>query len=204
MTDYNYAVSQIAHELGHRWAANASVLLNGERIPLGPTHWAAAVHLPAAFPYGRSFESDIMGGSTWKENPDGTFTQLDRDYYNPAKGFSWMALYLMGLARPDEVPPFFMLRNMQRTGQSDADGNPIFRGEKVPLTINDVIAAMGPRTPAFDVSQKKFNTAVVVITEPGKQPTQALLTAANNIAQKYVEYWAKTTGGRSTMTINQR
>jgi hypothetical protein len=204
MTDYNYAVSQIAHELGHRWAANASVLLNGERIPLGPTHWAAAVHLPAAFPYGRSFEADIMGGSTWKENPDGTFTQLDRDYYNPAKGWSWMALYLMGLARADEVPPFFMLRNLQRTGRTDADGKPIFRGEKVVITITDVIAAMGPRTPAYDVAQKQFNTAVVVITEAGKKPTPELLTAANNIAQKYIEYWAKTTGGRSTMTVNQR
>jgi hypothetical protein len=202
MTDYNYAVSQIAHELGHRWAASASVLLNDERIPLGPTHWAAAVHLPAAFPYGRSFEADIMGGSTWKENPGGTFTQLDRDYYNPAKGWSWMALYLMGLARADEVPPFFMLRNLQRTGQTDADGRPIFRGEKVVITINDVIAAMGPRTPAYDVAQKQFNTAVVVITEQGKKPTPELLTAANNIAQKYIEYWAKTTGGRSRMTVN--
>jgi hypothetical protein len=204
MSDYNYAVSQIAHELGHRWAASASALLNGERVPLGPTHWGAGVHLPAAFPYGRSYEADIMGGSTWQENPDGTFTQLDRDYYNPAKGWSWLALYLMGLARPDEVPPFFMLRNLQRTGQTDAEGRPIFRGDKTVITINDVIAAMGPRTPAFENSQKQFNTAVVVITEPGKQPTRELLTAANNIAQKYIDYWAKTTGGRSTMTVNQR
>jgi hypothetical protein len=204
MSDYNYAVSQIAHELGHRWAASASALLNGERVPLGPTHWGAGVHLPAAFPYGRSYEADIMGGSTWQENPDGTFTQLDRDYYNPAKGWSWLALYLMGLARPDEVPPFFMLRNLQRTGQTDAEGRPIFRGDKTVITINDVIAAMGPRTPSFENSQKQFNTAVVVITEPGKQPTRELLTAANNIAQKYIEYWAKTTGGRSTMTVNQR
>ena len=204
MTDYNYAVSQIAHELGHRWGASASAIVNGERIPLGPTHWAAGVHFPAAFPYGRPDESDIMGGSTWKENPDGTFTQLDRDFYNPAKGWSWPSLYLMGLARPDEVPPFFILRNLQRTGQNDAQGKPIYRGEKVVITVNDMIAAMGPRVPAVDASQKQFNTAIVVITEPGRQPTDVLLNNARNIGQKYVEWWSKTTGGRSTMTINPR
>jgi hypothetical protein len=204
MTDYNYAVSQIAHELSHRWAASAFAILNGERVPLGPTHWVAGVHLPAAFPYGRSYEADIMGGSTWKENPDGTFTQLDRDYYNPAKGYSWLALYLMGLARPEEVQPFFILRNLQRTGQSDAEGRPIYRGEKTMITINDVIAAMGPRTPVFDVAQKQFNTAIVVITEPGKQPTRELVMHANNIAQKWIDYWSKTTGGRATMTVNLR
>jgi hypothetical protein len=204
MTDYNYAVSQIAHELGHRWGADASAIVNGERINLGPTHWAAGVHFPAAFPYGRPYESDIMGGSTWQENADGTFTQLDRDFYNPAKGWSWPSLYLMGLARPDEVPPFFILRNLQRTGQNDAQGRPIYRGEKVVITVNDMIAAMGPRVPAVDASQKQFNTAVVVITEPGKQPTEVLLNNARNIAQKYIEWWSKTTGGRSTMTVNPR
>ena len=114
-----------------------------------------------------------MGGSTWKENGDGTYTQLDRDYYSPAKGWSWLALYLMGLAKPDEVPPFFILRNLQRTGQSDAAGHPIFKGDKTIITIQDVIAAMGPRVPDVDHAQKKFNTAIVVMTMPGKQPTKS-------------------------------
>ena len=202
MSDYNYAVSQIAHELGHRWAASASALVDGERIPLGPTHWAAGVHLPAAFPYGRSYEADIMGGSTWQENPDGTFTQLDRDFYNPAKGWSWFGLYLMGLASPEEVKPFFMLRNLQRTGRTDAEGRRIYRGDKIVITIDNVIAAMGPRAPAFDVAQKEFNTGILVITEPGKPPTDVLLRNANGIAQKWIDYWTTTTGGRSTMTVD--
>ena len=201
MTDYNYAVSQIAHELGHRWAANARAIVNGETIDLGPTHWGRGVHLQAAFPYGRPDEADIMGGSTWKENPDGTFTQLDRDYYNPAKGWSWLALYLMGLAKPEEVKPFFILRNLQPTGQQDANGHPIFRGDKTVITIENVIAAMGPRVPDFDHAQKKFNTAIVVMTEPGKKPTKELIAAANNIADRWIPYWSKTTGGRSVMTV---
>ena len=204
MTDYDYAVSQIAHELGHRWAAFATAIVDGEEITLGPTHWATAVHLPAAFPYGRPYEADIMGGSTWHENPDGTFTQLDRAFYNPAKGWSWLALYLMGLAPPEEVPPFFILRDLERLDRTDTEGRPIFQGDKVELTVDHVIDAMGPRTPPFGEAQTEFNTAIVVITEPGEAPTEILLHNANNIREKWIEYWDITTGGRSSMTADPR
>ncbi len=145
-----------------------------------------------------------MGGSTWKDNGDGTYTQLDRDYYSPAKGFSWLGLYLMGLARPEEVPPFFILRNLRRTGRTDAEGHPIFTGDKVVITIQDVIAAMGPREPDVDHSQKVFNTAFVVMTMPGKAPTPELLSAASHIAEHWIAYWSKVTGGRSTVTVSPR
>ncbi len=204
MHDYDYAMSQVGHELGHRWAADASAIVNGDTIQLGPVHWATGLHLPAAFPYNRPDEADAMGGSTWKDNGDGTYTQLDRDYYSPAKGFSWLGLYLMGLARPEEVPPFFILRNLRRTGRTDAEGHPIFTGEKVVITIQDVIAAMGPREPDFDHSQKVFNTAFVVMTMPGKAPTPELLSAASHIAEHWIAYWSKVTGGRSTVTVRAR
>ena len=204
MTDYNYAMSQIGHELGHRWAADARALVNGETIPLGPVHWAAGVHLPAAFPYSNPVEADAMGGSTWKDNGDGTYTQLDRDYYSPAKGYSWLGLYLMGFAKAEEVPPFFILRNLQRTGQQDANGHPIYKGDKTDITIKDVIAAMGPRVPDVDHAQKKFNTAIVVMTMPGQQPTKELIAAANAIGEHWIAYWSKTTGGRSVMTVSPK
>lgn len=145
-----------------------------------------------------------MGGSTWKENGDGTYTQRDRDYYSPAKGWSWLGLYLMGFARPGEVPPFFILRNLQRTGQQDADGHPVYKGDKTVITIQDVIAAMGPRLPDFDHTQKKFNTAIVVMTMPGRKPTKELISAANDIAEHWIVYWSRTTGGRSAVTVSPR
>jgi hypothetical protein len=204
MANYDYAMSQIGHELGHRWAADARAIVNGDTINLGPVHWATGVHLPAAFPYSRPIEADAMGGSTWKDNGDGTYTQLDRDYYSPAKGYSWLGLYLMGLAKPEEVPPFFILRNLQRTTQQGAEGHPIYKGDNTVVTIQDVIAAMGPRVPDFDHAQKKFNTAIVVMTMHGKKPTPELVSSANEIATHWIAYWSKTTGGRSEMTVNPR
>ena len=204
MSDYNYAMSQIGHELGHRWAADARAIVNGDTIALGPVHWATGLQIPAAFPYSSPTEADAMGGSTWKDNGDGTYTQLDRDYYSPAKGYSWLGLYLMGLAEPEEVPPFFILRNLKRTGQQDVNGHPVYTGDRTDITIQDVIAAMGPREPDFAHSQKKFNTAIVVMTMHGQQPTKELITAANNIGEHWIRYWAKTTDGRAVMTVSPR
>ena len=62
-----------------------------------------------------------MGGGVWQDNYDGTFTQLDDDYYVPATGWSYLDLYLMGMIAPSEVPDFFILRNLVRAG-SEAEG----------------------------------------------------------------------------------
>lgn len=102
------------------------------------------------------------------------------------------------------MKPCFILRNLQRTGQSDAAGHPIYKGDKTVITIQDVIAAMGPRVPDFDHAQKAFNTAIVVATMPGKAPTKELIDAANNISQHWINYWATTTDHRSTMTVNPK
>src|SRR5215469_3084703 len=109
MLPYNYAMSQLGHEMGHRWAAFVSAKVNGEAIQLGPVHWARGLEAPVAFPYQRPVEASAMGGGVWQDNLDGTFTQLDDDYYVPATGYSYLDLYLMGLISANEVPDFLIL-----------------------------------------------------------------------------------------------
>jgi hypothetical protein len=87
---YMYAMSQIAHEMGHRWGAFVSAKVNGETISLGPTHWARGLQAQVAFPYQRPIEASIMGGGVWQDNFDGTYRQLDDDYYVPATGWSYL------------------------------------------------------------------------------------------------------------------
>ena len=204
MTGYDYAMSQVGHELGHRWTADAKATVNGETFDLGPVHWARGLEAPAAFPYTRPVEASAMGGGAWQENADGTFTQLDDDFFVPATGYSWLDLYLMGLAKPEEVPPFFILRDLVNTGTRDAAGHPIYRGRKTPVTIADVVAANGPRLPAFDQAQKQFNTGVVMVVQHGQQPSAGLVSRANDIRERWMQYWTKVTGGRATMTTDPR
>ena len=201
---YNYAMSQIGHEMGHRWAAFVSAKLKGgETIQLGPVHWARGLQAPVAFPYQRPTEASAMGGSVWQDNFDGTYTQLDDDYYVPATGYSYLDLYLMGLISPSEVPDFFILQNLVPAGK-DPNGHPIFKADRTKVTIQDVIATEGPRLPGVDHSQKKFNTGIVVVVEHGHPPSKELLERANGIRERWIDYWEITTGHRASMAATPR
>ncbi len=203
MRPYNYAMSQIGHEMGHRWSAFLHAKVNGETIELGPVHWDRGLQAPVAFPYQRPIEASAMGGSVWQDNFDGTFTQLDDDYYVPATGYSYLDLYLMGLISPAEVPDFFILKNLVPAGK-DTNGHPIFKADRIKVTIQDVIAAEGPRVPDVDHSQRIFNTGIVLVVEHGHSPSHDLIGRADAIRQRWIDYWATTTGHRATMTTNPK
>jgi hypothetical protein len=200
---YDYAMSQIGHEMGHRWSAFVSAKAGDETIQLGPTHWARGLQAPVAFPYQRPVEASAMGGGVWQDNFDGTYTQLDDDYYVPATGWSYLDLYLMGMIGPGEVPDFFILRNLVPAGK-DANGHPIFKADRTKVTIQDVVAVEGPRLPDVDHAQKNFNTGMVVVVEHGKTPSKELLKRTAGIRLRWMDYWETTTGHRSTMTTNPK
>jgi hypothetical protein len=200
---YDYAMSQIGHEMGHRWSAFVSAKVGDETIELGPTHWATGLQAPVAFPYQRPTEASAMGGGVWQDNYDGTFTQLDDDYYVPATGWSYLDLYLMGFISPAEVPDFFILRNLVRVGL-DSNGHAIFKADRTKITIQDVIATEGPRLPAVDKAQKNFNTGMVMVVEHGKTPSPQLIQNVNGIRERWMDYWTTTTGHRSTMTAEPK
>lgn len=196
---YDYAMSQIGHEMGHRWSAFVSAKVNGETIVLGPVHWDMGLQASVPFPYQRPTEASAMGGGVWQDNLDGTYTQLDDNYYVPATGYSYLDLYLMGFLSPSEVPDFFILRNLVPAGK-DGNGHPIFKADRTKITIQDVIAAEGPRLPDPGHSQKHFNTGMVMVVEHGKAPTAELIERTNGIRERWIDYWTTVTGHRSTMT----
>ncbi|HKV28606.1 MAG TPA: hypothetical protein VJN90_10085 [Candidatus Acidoferrales bacterium] len=201
MPPYMYAMSQIGHEMGHRWAAFVSAKVGSETIPLGPTHWARGLQARVPFPYARPTEASIMGGGVWQDNFDGTYTQLDDDYYVPATGYSYLDLYLMGLISPAEVPGFFILRNLVPAGK-DANGHPIFKADRTKVTIQDVISAEGPCSPDVEHSQRHFNTGIVVVVQHGLKPSRDLIERANGIRTQWMKYFSITTGRRASMTAN--
>jgi hypothetical protein len=196
-----YAMSQIAHEMGHRWAAFVSAKVGNETIPLGPVHWAKGLEARVAFPYQRPSEASIMGGGVWQDNFDGTYTQLDDDYYVPATGWSFLDLYLMGLISPAEVPDFFILRNLVPAGK-DPNGHPIFKADRTKVTIQNVIAAEGPRLPGVDKSQRQFNTGMVIVVQHGARPSSELIERTEEIRKQWMDYFSITTGRRASMTVN--
>jgi hypothetical protein len=196
---YDYAMSQIGHEMGHRWSAFVTAKVHGETVVLGPVHWDMGLQAPVPFPYQRPTEASAMGGGVWQDNYDGTWTQLDDNYYVPATGFSYLDLYLMGMISAAEVPDFFILRNLTPAGK-DANGHAVFKADRTKVTIQDVIAAEGPRLPDVEHAQKDFNTGMVMVVEHGKTPSPELIERTNGIRERWMDYWTTVTGHRSTMT----
>jgi len=201
---YDYAVSQIGHEMGHRWSAFESAKVNGRTIPLGAgSHWVRGLQAVVPFPYQRPTEASMMGGGVWQDNFDGTYTQLDDDYYVPATGYSYLDLYNMGLLAPEEVPEFFILENLTPTGR-DPNGHSIVKADRTKLTIQDVIAAEGPRKPDIDHSQRNFNTGMVLVVEHGKKPSRELIERTNGIRERWMDYFETVTNHRAHMTTNPK
>jgi len=201
---YNYAVGHLGHEIGHRWSAYASAEVNGRKISLGIwPHWAPGLQAPVAFPYSLPVEASTLGGGVWQDNSDGTFTELRDGYFVPATGYSYLDLYLMGLMTAADVPDFFLLSKLVPSGK-DLQGHPVFKAQRIKVTIRDLIAAEGPRLPDFDHSQRTFNTGFVVVVEHGKSPSRDLIERANGIRQQWIEYWKTTTGQRASMTSRPR
>jgi hypothetical protein len=200
---YMYAMSQIGHEMGHRWAAFVNAKVGNETIPLGPVHWDMGLQAIVPFPYVRPTEASIMGGGVWQDNFDGTYTQLDDNYYVPATGYSYLDLYLMGLISPAEVPDFFILRHLQPVGK-DANDHRIFKAERTKVTIQDVIAAEGPRLPDVNQSQRHFNTGMVIVVQHGMKPSARLIEETEGIRAQWMKFFSIATGRRASMSANPR
>jgi hypothetical protein len=201
---YNYAVGHLGHEFGHRWGAYVTAKVKGRTIRLGPwPHWAEGLHARVAFPYSLPLEASTLGGAAWTENPDGTLTRSREGFFVPASGYSHLDLYLMGLMPAAEVPDFFLLDNLVQVG-SDASGAPVFKADKLKLTVEDVIAAEGPRVPDAARAQRRFNTGIVVIVEHGRRPSAKLLRQAEGIRRQWIDYWQTVTGGRAAMSTDPR
>ena len=190
-----------AHELTHAWTAYLSYGRNGEREPLFGNycgcHWRWDLHAPAAFPWheDEAGPRSLMGGRYWRDNGDGAFTPLD-GYWGG--GHSWLDLYAMGLADASEVPDMFILRNLQPVNEGDEYGP--HTGDKEIITIEQIVAAEGPRIPSAAEAQKDFNAGFVYLLDPGQTPDPDLLRLHAEYHDKVIEHWSHVTGGRSRIT----
>ncbi len=195
---FDQGLALFAHEFAHVWTAYVSYDRNGRREPLfgnDRSHWRDDLHAPAAFPWHEE-ETDrksLMGGGYWRDNGDWPFTP---QYAYRGGGFSWLDLYAMGLADANEVPDMFILQNLKRVGEG------VYTGDKEIISIEQIIAAEGPREPSAAESQKDFNAGFVYLLELGQTPSPDLLALHAEYRDKVQEHWFHITGGRSLITTN--
>jgi uncharacterized protein (TIGR03437 family) len=184
-------LSILAHEVGHRFLAYASVPdPSGGRPPMlqfNRAHWAFTFNAEASF----------MEGVRLRDNGEGTSPRFLTTA--TVEGFSPLDLYLMGLARPQEVPPSFYVTNTFQSPDALPARGIGFDGTRRDVTIEDLVAAQGPRVPDSTVSPRRFRIAFVLLTAAGTQPTAADLAKLEAYRSQFESYFAAATGGRATI-----
>lgn len=193
--------SQVAlHEFGHRWLYHTSIRVNGanSRV-LNPVsaHPAQYVHMPAAFKVYDDAESSTMGGAVFTQQGDGTWMARVAN-----AGFSWLELYLMGLAAPSEVQPWFFLENTQPAlgGEYWPLDKQVVSGTFKSVSVDQIIGASGERKPSAAASQRGFRVPFVIVTYPGELATPEQVTQMNALRALFETNFAMATGGRATVT----
>ena len=104
----------------------------------------------------------------------------------------------MGLADAREVPDMLILRNSKPVVGGDEWGP--HTGEQEWVSIEQVIAAGGPREPPPAQAQSVFNAAFVYLLESEQTPDPDMLRLHAEYREKVLEHWSHVTGGRSRVT----
>jgi hypothetical protein len=201
------ALSLIAQEVGHRWGTFVRHATGDTRLIDGwqTAHWSYYTHSPSVGP--RGGHSSLMG-NWWRELGGNQFTPGGPSGTSQTDGYSQLDLYLMGLLAPDAVAPFFFIDSPTDPGGGTVpppDNAVCFRpgtdtpfnvdGTKVDVTIDDIIATNGARSPTFAASQKNFKMAFVILAQNGTTPSQAQVDQLEVYRAAWETYFAQETGG---------
>jgi len=173
---YNYGAEEwtmtvLNHELGHRWLYHFAIDEGeGPSRILNPlsSHPAGWVHTPAVRPVYRPEDYSVMGGSNWRDLGHGTF-RSPTEALGGGNGYTWHELYLIGLADPAEVDDWWYIRdsNPPLPGAYWAPNDTVVSGERVPVTLDQVVAVEGARFPAYPDTLQHFLTPMVLVVRPG-------------------------------------
>lgn len=188
---FTETMTTLSHELLHSWAsyvhfidkkgANSDLLLG-----IDSSHWSYLFNTKGSMQY----------GNNWQDNGNGTFTALAGDkYYSP------LDLYLMGMIGKADVPPMFLIENPDIDKKQLPEKGVTIHGNRIDLTIDDIIAASGERVPDVQTSQKVFNVAFIIITRPGTHADSEIIKA-RNIKKNWNMWFSSLTDGRGRLAIN--
>ncbi len=177
-------LSILAHETGHLFLAYASIAdpNNPGAFPmLGAqnAHWSFAFNSEASVMEG---ERIVDQGPT--VSPE--FLTTDT-----VQGYAPLDQYLMGFRAPMDVPDTFLVTGVPF---SMTQWHPLrgyaFDGQRENISVDDVIQAMGRRTPDSTVAQRHFRFAFILIVAQGATPSAADLSQIDTYRQQFEIFYA--------------
>jgi hypothetical protein len=186
----------ILHEFGHEWGFYPLMMQDGQRAQIinpdggHPAQW---VDMRAAFPVYSDHDASVMGGGAFVDNGNGTFTSTDFSSW----GYSWLDLYLMGLASASEVPGFYYIEGSGLGDSYFPPANDTVSGTRRNVAMQQFVDAMGPRTPAYPDTPRKFRAVFVVLEDPAHPVTGSDMNAMAAYRAQFAHNFRIATGGRA-------
>ncbi len=183
----------LGHEVGHRFltrarfrdgAGAASPALLGR----GLVHWSFFFDTQAS----------VLEGNSIRDLGGGRFETVDF-----TRGYSPLDQYLMGLRTPAEVPAMFFVDSPDdfrpargyKPGSAPEAGV-TFTGVRRDVRIDQVVAAMGTRTPPAGAAPTLLRQAYVLVSDGVAPATDARLRAVARIRSRFEPYYVTATEGR--------
>lgn len=193
---YDMAYNAITHETAHHWMLHLkdTKLQKFQDNVFDLPHWNAYLDLDVIDPMG--------GSSAWKDNGDGTCTASKRE---GSRVFSWLSLYLMGLAKKEEVVEGTLVKVKGSEDRNNFVGydfelNPTGTVDCSPVKVSaqDFIEAFGPRNPEYKNAQKDFTMAFIIVLRNSDKLSKDQKEKIVEIAKNFPDFWSKATRSRST------
>ncbi len=188
----------LGHESGHLFLAFASIPDPSDptakpMIGAGGAHWSFVFNSEASLDEGEQITESSPGHFLTTAVTQG-FAPLDR--------------YLMGFAPSTDVTdPLFVALNPSVSPLQHPRSGATFTGNRFNIGVNDVIQAVGRRTPDYTVAQHRFRFGFVVVVPQGTQDSALTSTVqqVETYRQQFVAAYNKfsATLGAADTTLNR-
>ena len=123
------------------------------------------------------------------------------------QGYAPLDRYLMGFAPPADVPDTFVVLNPSVSPLGHPQSGVAFTGNRLNISVNDVIQAMGRRTPDHTVAQHRFRFGFILVVPQGAQDS-AIASSVQQVEtyrQQFVDAYSKFSANLATAetTLNR-
>ena len=161
------SLSLIGHEAGHRWLASATFRdgsrTSNELLGRDLAHWSFFMDSDGSYDEGNEI-TDLGGGQFRTAGASLGYGPLDE--------------YLMGVRRPEDVRPVFIVRNPTGTSSTDPGRDPqtgvTFRGTRRDVLMSEIIVSLGQRRPAASTTLPPWRQAFVYVSVGGPADPAAI------------------------------
>ncbi len=188
----NNFLTIMGQEAGHRWGA----FMNFEDA-MGQTSNLILGRSDAHWSYYVDVDHSCLEGGNWVPSGPIYSCPTDIDF------FSEIDEYTFGLRTPEEVKDFFFISSPSNNDPAARSvGTPTIgataSGTIVPVTVEDIQAVEGPRTPLEPAENKDLRQGFIFLVQTGTVPTQGQLDKVAGYRAAWEDYFEKSCDGRLT------